>query len=1182
VQSALASPKSFGVNGLDFSRCGKFLASCGDDNKTTIRNAQSGDVLGRYGVDNGGEVAACVFCPSGRFIAHGSRSLRMEGEGRVEVFQFGSSSEKQGKTVHRFDTPSKVSKLAFLDNNRLVVGGVDTDLTVFDLETEDAILAKKSYTHNGSVHNAWSFCHFEELAACGSKDEQLTLIDLKTMERLMQFDFGEAVKSTALWRELLACGGHTQSLVIYNLGGIDREAMEGVDNALREHTFVEEQQGSHSPLMEWESEHGRRQKMFIHNVQNDCTVDTLAFSQCGRFLACGNGNRQVNVFKITMDEDAIEDDAGDIVSFKVGIAHRFQMDGPAVSVRFNFGGLASKTHAHMLGCAGKDECVRIWDMGTDTNPYPYEVKIEDYFSNYVRKRPHLLYRKEYGTTTPHARKGNTIIHRMVEESKFEFFESMLQGVKRLLPVENDNEETPLDAAVRMNDYDKARLLLDLYTKGMLLDGAAATAIAGLPLWPRLLGAKSHVYIDQGVRVDTYYDTMTHKFPDLCATLLKRSTIRVTDLTFKEHDSRYVHMDNDIIKPMQWFLPGEPVWSKDTEYEDPSLLAFPFLRLFSRKVDLHNVAGAAVEAHITGCLNLVCVGGSFNALVRSGNVEIFQTEAMVHAIHHKWNKYGLRCHAQTTLVTFWLAAFFLTANFYSNGTSRESRNLHFCFMLLTTLVSIILARNKYVAIVSAVQEGRIRGALSKHALSVALVFWIWMLTLTSYYVQSHEKNNSNHVSTTTWFTKPGNAICVLLLLLESLACLGIYSYFGKNTRLIYEVLSKVYGFLCIMFLFLFAFAIILRNLLYLDPSRYKLDEEVQQIQQFHSDRNFTEPFETNVFETSVAVQLLSTYQSAFEKDVTEWTEYIDMFSIVFRFLFIGNFDLRDFATNNSEAFEATIVETVVRFFFFAYGVIYLIILVNLLIAILSDVYDRVKDEENARGRLARAQALVDIDHVYQSTLRSGQKHKLDENYPRCLHFLAPRNASNNRAGNEGLTKRIEERTKEMLEGTEKRLKSLLSQSAKNQAKLTAELELSNAKLVNLERDIKDLKFANTNQGGNNKGASLLNCPSKRISIHRKKQADRERRTLNNLPQDNTVGAKAAASTLVSLAEEDVDEAADTQNDGHSEDKRKEKGGANKSSEKRQPKPASVKRGVSRLTSIANDMGESANMNIDKAL
>ena len=75
-----------------------------------------------------------------------------------------------------------------------------------------------------------------------------------------------------------------------------------------------------------------------------------------------------------------------------------------------------------------------------------------------------------------------IIRRMVEEGSTELMKIYLGNFRQLIPIENAYDATPIEIAVRRNDYDKASFLLEKYTSDL------TSILAGHPVFSRLLGS----------------------------------------------------------------------------------------------------------------------------------------------------------------------------------------------------------------------------------------------------------------------------------------------------------------------------------------------------------------------------------------------------------------------------------------------------------------------------------------------------------------------------------------------------------------------------------------------------------------------------------------------------------------------------------------------------------------------
>lgn len=478
-----------------------------------------------------------------------------------------------------------------------------------------------------------------------------------------------------------------------------------------------------------------------------------------------------------------------------------------------------------------------------------------------------------------------------------------------------------------------------------------------------------------------------------------------------------------------------MWSKDTR-DSPSIYAsftavasvFGFFRRFLPDKS-EDVVGAPVEAHVTGCLNLITFEGSFKALVRSGNVKIFETEAMNRAIEYKWQTYGFRCHTFTTVGTMMMVLFFLVALYFGGTDSEWDRIAHAICMGLSSMVSFYLLKKEF----EERQADKQHYWNSRNVLDLVCLLNVWVLTALSLVVLFTHNDGEITREGVDLVQRPLNAICVLLMLAEMLACLGSYTVFGENTRLIYKVTSDSLSFLMIMFVFLFAYACILRALLYSGhvEEGIRSDDIDDRADLFRKD-GFVSPFEQNG---------------------DHWTRYLQMFSFLFNFLFLGSWDDKFLESTINPGHQSNLQRDLMnmysKLFFYVYGLFYLIVLLNLLIAIMGDSYDRVKDDEVANGRLARARALVDIDRIWGSSLQS-DAYKKAKNYPHCLHFLAPRTAQSKEGRAKGLSNRIKQAQTEgfkkmadsldkKFEALDKKIEELMGAVKQNKEKLEKRLE-----------------------------------------------------------------------------------------------------------------------------------------------
>ena len=74
------------------------------------------------------------------------------------------------------------------------------------------------------------------------------------------------------------------------------------------------------------------------------------------------------------------------------------------------------------------------------------------------------------------------------------------------------------------------------------------------------------------------------------------------------------------------------------------------------------------------------------------------------------------------------------------------------------------------------------------------------------------------------------------------------------------------------------------------------------------------------------------------------------------------------------------------FFVVFTFVIVVVLLNLLIAIMGDTFDRIRENQELEGRIEKARVLVDIDRSWFWLIKLlGYE---DVCFPRCLHALVP--------------------------------------------------------------------------------------------------------------------------------------------------------------------------------------------------
>jgi WD40 repeat protein len=906
------------VLALDFSMDGKYLASCGADSAVTIRNAQTGDIhKGLRGENGDGSLKACAFSPSSKVLACGTSGK----PGKARLFDV-----ETGKQLGVFETElkSKVNFMEFLDECNLAVGSV-WELTVYDLKTKKG----RTYKHRAvpktvgkhrpvPVNEGWSISGAAaNIGVCGGRNKILTLVDLTTMKMQEKvFDHGESIKTTAVTKSggIVACGGKAQKLTLYVLSA-RKSTSEGCPS---------------------------------HDLKTAGSIDTLAFSKCEKLLAVGDGGKQVSVYNI----EGVYNGKGDV------LLHRFGLQKLTCSLCFSGDG-------RVLGCVGKDNCgITVWDMGDDCDPYPYECSMEWYLQHHVKKKPHLLYRRDYRDRE--GGMGNTIIHRLVEEGTAAMLKEGVGNVEGLLPVENDKGLTPLEIAVHQNDFDKTQFLIEKYTETM------TPILAGHPMFPRLLGAKSRTATESeegSERITSrfpshsnrhHYSTLVHKFPGLCVDLLNKSTISVQDQTVDVDVTRlWLDTRSILKKSCDGFWPVGPLWCKTDELEEGGK---------NKHVE--------VESFITGYKDFITREGSFKTMVRSENAAIFETTAMQRAIEYKWETYGLRIYNWMFFVYTLMVAFFLISLVFAGGKRKitESKVLgddglifaqaeddgstrsllsHAILMSCSAAVSQVIAYKEYWEFV----DGKWQYLQQKeNILDITVIIFTWILTAWAWYDYGTDGHGGVIIGL---FRRLVISFQIGACLLNLLLYLSSYKLIGATYSMIVQVMHDFKPIFIVMVLSIFAYTIILRTLL--------LGPEYPDGESPYNDD--TSPFE--------------------EPDLP-WTKVPNLINIAFAFGFLGAYEDPELRSTQEEVVGGVTTRGgVLNFFSWVFFMLYAlfsnIILLNLLIAVMADSYDHVKEREAVEQRIKRAKTLCDIDRVWGNTFS-------DSHFPKCLHFLTQKGKS----------------------------------------------------------------------------------------------------------------------------------------------------------------------------------------------
>jgi hypothetical protein len=185
---------------------------------------------------------------------------------------------------------------------------------------------------------------------------------------------------------------------------------------------------------------------------------------------------------------------------------------------------------------------------------------------------------------------------------------------------------------------------------------------------------------------------------------------------------------------------------------------------------------------------------------------------------------------------------------------------------------------------------------------------------------------------------------------------------------------------------------------------------------------------------------------------------DALKFTFSFGFLEEWDNEDLESSVPHGFERNVINVYSHAAFYIFSMFTNIILLNLLIAIIGDSYNRVKDNEAVTRRIQRAKTLCEIDRVWGSYWLDRISGRADEFYPKCLHVLTKKddfgNIMHNDTSREGklhdflssITSSIKETFKEENGQLAHRVEGRLRMMEQN---INSKLEIFEGRLLEME-------------------------------------------------------------------------------------------------------------------------------------
>ena len=399
-------------------------------------------------------------------------------------------------------------------------------------------------------------------------------------------------------------------------------------------------------------------------------------------------------------------------------------------------------------------------------------------------------------------------------------------------------------------------------------------------------------------------------------------------------------------------------------------------------------GVEVTVHVAGMCGLLALDGPFNAITRTQNLKAFETRAMVAAVEYKWQVYGrwyhlcqlllflaglvLFCGAQISIVLgeFGLRNWGEAYPKQVHTGSTASGLMAAALIAITVQMADELAQ--MVALVA--DEGLASGLLRHLSASsdssstvLKLLCHVLMLSAAAMIVSADEGDNPLPVQVA--------ALCGCADVAATFALLSLlrpYRLFGPLIRMVLEIFRDIYPFLVLMAICIVGFAMAFAIMLPEQP-RFQ-------------------------FPTG----LLTAYE-----------------------MMLGVWDPDQFTDYKTGDIDRLAVLSVITFVL--YTVFVLIVAMNLLIAIMGDSYDRVRESQTVHGRLQRAEALVAMDWLVR---RVGRRESCFPPY--FLHVLAAADEDENEVADNDWGGRLKQ-----LKRTINAIPSEIEQRLVTKADLTAE-------------------------------------------------------------------------------------------------------------------------------------------------
>ena len=563
---------------------------------------------------------------------------------------------------------------------------------------------------------------------------------------------------------------------------------------------------------------------------------------------------------------------------------------------------------------------------TSTAPSPSEMPQKgENCGRWIKATPHLIHRQD------RLNSGKTILHTLCETGTVESLESYLYSVSSLghanvAPIVDEKGRTPLDVALDNNEYRHCQLLLDAYIKNNI------SALASLKKPLCLLAIR---------------------YPDLMADFLRECTNTV--------HSKHIRLPLDDRGLLLCSQNVDSPWNKLKTDE------------ITNDGDKRENVTRPVEAHIMGFPGFISADGPFFSVVRSGHLEIFDTDAMRMAIRYKWETYGFYMYTLQSGIYF----------------------------AITTMFTLAMVMEEAIPVCGdpCATGGEVWYMLNIICMTLSLIFIIiearevmddgWRTYFT-------DLQNYLHLwgSIGMWFpvikylnsgtsSKEIDAVTIIVNWLNMLGYLRGFKLTGSLVRMLIAVVVDMRGFVLLVLMLIIGFSASF-TLLLSHEDGFDLR---------------TSPF--TVFNMMLGNIELHWFDDPHMKDQNE-THGLKM----------QNGDL---TTMTRSSWVAVISDAV----FVLFNALIVIIMLNLLIAILGNTYSRIAQHEKVQMEYERARCIYEIERHFMPSFVL----KYNKFFPRFLHSLRPASAKG--INDDTMEYRLKERMDDIEEKSLKKIEYLRS-------------------------------------------------------------------------------------------------------------------------------------------------------------